>query len=210
MNYHFSLINLFAEQNNSPLGQMVSPIDSDIEINNISLPKGASIKTCIQLEINKKESYAIIYDLNPNPPEYNPHIAIIDNGQITTQFNLSKYDEYSEGYIYIEGNKIKINDNIIGAGTIFVIISKYKGMWNISFMQRCSQARLTIEENGQIIHLLSANNQDHMECTWCPHIYNKRTFIYNMETGNYILKDKYILSQKINPMDVVKNILEFK
>jgi hypothetical protein len=206
-----------AEQEIAPLGQIVSPKDGIT----VQESKYLAPNSIVRARFQFGESIAIIYDLHPRPPDYNPHIAIYENNQIAADFDLKNIDEYAESYVFVDAKQFitPLQETGIaaafrnagdGAGSIFVAIAGLKNKWEITFLKRCTQARLTISHDGDILALLSVYDPEDNDCTWCPHRYQKEVYVYNRKAKKYKLSKRMLQPKRMDPTSVLMQVVEIK
>lgn len=183
------------------------------------LPARAVVRRTVRIGQSSHDVSGIVYDLAPGPLGFHPHIAIIERGRLAASFNLEKLDEFGDQSMFLDSRPIETSDGsegfiaafqaaADGAGNLFAAVIKPiapVAKWQMAFLKRETQARLTILEDGRVLKSLSADEQG--ECTWCSHTYIEEIFTLDPRTARYQRTAKIEKPRKMDPFKVTKLVL---
>lgn len=202
---------------NTPIGDVIRPsppVPIGRTLSNV-LPQGSVVRALRSVDCSETRLNIMAYDHKPSPPEFLPHISVLNGRAVVLTVDLPSMDEYAGTYIYVTDMVVPLADRGLvwfgayrnagdGAGSLFVALACVENRWSIAMVRRVSQGQLAVSPDARNLQLWSAISQDDAECTWCPHRYEMEVLRFDGVSGQYERSESRRLSPKRDPRSVVR------
>ncbi len=197
-----------ANPQGSPIGMTViplKPIEPPRAIRN-QIPEDSVVRIFQSINLGGQREAVLVYDLCSVCADFEPHVAIVVAGHVSTIIDLPRLEEMTESYTVITMKQFKLsaNQNALalglrssgdGAGSFFVVIAKMGTNYRPILTRATSQGRVVIAQGKNTSISVWSAADDDATCVWCKHVYEIETLLFDTDkfrsTGKTRTKSTY-------------------